>query len=64
VLVIVTGGTFTMVHTPNGYVAAPGLADRLRRNIVLSDTKHAKSINLERNWLVTPVTQFQKRIKY
>lgn len=32
VLLIVTGGTLCMVHSDAGYVAAPGLADRLKKN--------------------------------
>jgi L-asparaginase/Glu-tRNA(Gln) amidotransferase subunit D len=38
VLVIVTGGTITMVNTENGYVSVTGLADRLKMNVALYDS--------------------------
>ncbi len=47
VLVIVTGGTITMVNTANGYVAETGLSERLKLNIALYDSQHANEINLD-----------------
>ena len=37
VLLIVTGGTLCMINTENGYVAAPGLAERLKKNEIFYD---------------------------
>jgi hypothetical protein len=54
VLLIVTGGTLCMVNTEHGYVAAPGLANRLKANEVFYDKKHAETIVLGDEWLVTP----------
>ena len=54
VLLIVTGGTLCMVNTEHGYVAAPGLASRLRENAIFFDKKHAETIVLGDEWLVTP----------
>ena len=46
-LVIVTGGTITMVNTPDGYVSVTGLGERLKLNVALYDSEHAKDINLD-----------------
>lgn len=56
VLVIVTGGTLTMVNTDHGYVSVPGLATRLKNNESFYDKKHAEEIQLPEDWLVTPPT--------
>lgn len=64
VLLIVTGGTLCMVNTPNGYMAAPGLAERLKKNEIFYDKNHAEQVNLDQNWLVTPETPFGKRIRF
>ena len=37
VLIIVTGGTLTTINTDHGYVAAPGLSDRLKLNSTIHD---------------------------
>jgi len=42
VLVIVTGGTLCMVNTDHGYVARPGLGNRLKLNTAFYDADHAK----------------------
>lgn len=54
VLVIVTGGTLTMVNTDQGYVSRAGLAERLKQQIVFYDAQHAHDVNLPEDWLVTP----------
>lgn len=41
VLVIVTGGTLTMINTDHGYVSVPGLANRLKTNEAFYDRRHA-----------------------
>lgn len=65
VLVIITGGTFTMVQSEFGYVAASGLASRLRENVTLHDKKYAEQHPLESDdWCVTPLTAFKKHIRY
>ncbi len=64
VLLIVTGGTLCMVNTENGYVAAPGLAERLKTNQIFYDRAHAEEMNLDSSWLVTPMTPFGKRIRF
>jgi len=64
VLLIVTGGTLCMVNTPNGYVAAPGLAGRLKKNEIFFDKEHAEQMGLDPSWLVTPETPFGKRIRF
>jgi lysophospholipase len=64
VLVIVTGGTLTMVNTDQGYVSRAGLAQRLKKQIVFYDKEHAKAVGLEDDWLVTPCTLYGKRIKF
>jgi len=53
-----------MVNTPNGYMAAPGLAERLKKNEIFYDKNHAEQVNLDQNWLVTPETPFGKRIRF
>ena len=63
VLLIVTGGTLCMINTENGYVAAPGLAERLKRNEIFYDKQHADQLGLDSSWLVTPETPFGKRIR-
>lgn len=64
VLLIVSGGTLTMVNTDHGYVAAPGLADRLKTHSSLYDAQHAKEIDLDDDTLVTPPTMYKSRIRY
>lgn len=64
VLLIVSGGTLTMINTDHGYVAAPGLAERLKTHSSLYDRQHAEEIGLEEDWLVTPPTMYKSRIKY
>ena len=64
VLLIVTGGTLCMINTENGYVAAPGLAERLKRNEIFYDKQHADQLGLDSSWLVTPETPFGKRIRF
>lgn len=64
VLLIVTGGTLCMINTDHGYVAAPGLADRLRKNSCFYDEEHAYHINLDPEWLVTPPTPYNNRIRF
>ena len=56
VLLIVSGGTLTMVNTDHGYVAAPGLANRLKTHSSLYDAQHAQEIDLDEDTLVTPPT--------
>ena len=53
-----------MVNTDHGYVAAPGLANRLKRNASFFDETHADEINLDSDWLVTPQTPYKNRIKF
>ena len=54
-----------MVHSDVGYVAAPGLAGRLRENVTLHDKKYAEMHPLESDdWCVTPLTAFKKHIRY
>ena len=43
VLLIVTGGTLCMVNTENGYMAAPGLANRLKANAIFYDKDHVEN---------------------
>jgi hypothetical protein len=64
VLVIVTGGTLTMINTDHGYVSLPGLAKRLKTNEAFYDSAHAKEIDLADDWLVTPPTVYRTRIKF
>lgn len=47
VLLIVTGGTLCMVNTDHGYVAVPGLAERLKLNGTIYDRQHAEEIGLD-----------------
>ena len=46
VLVIVTGGTFCMVRTPKGYMAAKGLIHRLKSYVCFNDEDKKKELNL------------------
>lgn len=64
VLLIVTGGTLCMINTDSGYVAAPGLAERLKKNEIFYDKEHADQMGLDTSWLVTPETPFGKRIRF
>lgn len=66
VLLIVTGGTLTMVHSQHGYVAARGLAGRLKKNVTLHDEEYASRRRSAAgdDWLVTPVSSFGKHIRY
>ena len=64
VLVLVTGGTLTMVQSENGYVASKGLADRLKIYKQFYDEEKAKELELGPDTLITPVTPYGKRIKF
>jgi len=64
VLLIITGGTLCMVQTDNGYAPMKGLANRLKQSHEFYDSEFAKSINLPDEWLVTPVTPLQQRIRF
>jgi lysophospholipase len=64
VLLIVTGGTLCMVQTANGYAPMKGLANRLKQSHEFYDKQFADSINLPSEWLVTPVTPLQQRIRF
>jgi len=53
-----------MVHSPNGYVSAKGLKDRLKVINNFHDPKLAEKLNLGKDWLITDETPFDKRIAY
>ncbi|CDW83985.1 l-asparaginase archaeal glu-trnagln amidotransferase subunit d [Stylonychia lemnae] len=64
VLVICTGGTFCMVKTPRGYMVQRGLIERLKMYHCFHDTEYAMTAQLKSDELITPVTPFEKRVKY
>lgn len=61
---LVTGGTLTMVHSENGYVASRGLANRLKDYRMFYDADKAKELGLRDDTLITPVTPYGKRIQF
>ena len=64
VLVICTGGTLTMVHTPKGYVAQKGFVNRLKVYSNLYDKEFSDAMNCKSNECITPVTPFDQRVFY
>jgi lysophospholipase len=64
VLVICTGGTLTMVHTPKGYMSQKGFVNRLKIYSNLYDKEFSEQMRCESNECITPVTPFDKRIFY
>jgi len=66
VLVIVTGGTLTMVQTDKGYQPEKGLAKRLKRNRTFYDAEYIKSheVELDEDVLITPESPFDSRIRF
>jgi hypothetical protein len=64
VLVIVTGGTLSMVHTEMGYDVAPDLYKRLKNVHCLHDHEKAAELNLDEDCLITPLTPYKNYIKY
>lgn len=63
-MVIVTGGTITMIHSPDGYISAKGLKDRLKMINNFHDPALAAELNLGPDWLITGETPFEKRVAY
>lgn len=53
-----------MVHTPQGYMAAPGIIKRFQTYNNLHDIEFAQSMGLQPDECITPITPFQKRIFY
>ena len=66
VLVIVTGGTLTMVQSEQGYVPAKGLADRLRVIKTFNDLefRRKRGIPDSDEVLITPISPFNSRIRF
>lgn len=64
VLLIVTGGTFCMVQSENGYVPAPNLHERLKKISCFYDTEMATKLGLDEFTLVTPMTPNKHFICY
>lgn len=64
VLVICTGGTLTMVHTPRGYMAQKGIINRLKVYSNLYDKEYSESIKAGQDEGITPVTPFDTRILF
>ena len=64
VLVICTGGTLTMVHTENGYVAQKGFINRLKVYRNLYDKEFSDKQGIAENEAITPETCFGTRVRY
>jgi 60kDa lysophospholipase len=64
VLVICTGGTFTMVNTEQGYVSQKGIIKRLKKFTNLYDKEYSLKQNIDKNECITPMTPFGNRIFY
>ena len=64
VLVICTGGTLTMVHTPKGYMSQKGFVNRLKVYSNLYDKAFSQEAGCQDDECITPVTPFDKRIFY
>ena len=64
VLVIVTGGTLTMVHTENGYQPSQGLANRLKEYGTFYDREFCKKMGTDDDTLITPLSPFGSRIRF
>ena len=64
VLVIVTGGTLTMVDTDHGYQPVKGLAERLKANRTFYDREVSQHHKCGTNTLITPMSPFKTRIRF
>ena len=64
VLLIVTGGTFCMVQTPDGYVPAKGLANRLKDFKTFYDKEESLRLGVDEDTLVTPPSAYKTRIRF
>lgn len=64
VLVIVTGGTLTMVNTDQGYQPQKGLAQRLKEYTTFYDRAVSEAEGCDENTLITPMSPFKSRIKF
>lgn len=53
-----------MTQTANGYAPMKGLANRLKQRHEFYDKQFAESISLPDDWLVTPITPLQQRIRF
>ena len=63
-LVIITGGTLTMVNTPNGYEPAAGLAGRLKAYKTFYDRELSEREQCDEHTLITPMSPFNSRIRF
>ena len=64
VLLIVTGGTFCMVQTTDGYVPAKGLANRLKDFKTFYDKEESLRLGVDKDTLVTPPSAYKSRIRF
>ena len=64
VLVIVTGGTLTMVSTDHGYQPLKGLAERLKAYKTFYDREICEQEGVDDDTLITPVGPFGTRIRF
>ena len=64
VLLIVTGGTFCMVQTTDGYVPAKGLANRLKDFKTFYDKEESLRLGVDKDTLVTPPSAYKTRIRF
>jgi 60kDa lysophospholipase len=62
VLVIVTGGTLSMVQTEMGYMVAKDIHLRLKKIHCFHDEKKAQELDLDERTLITPVTPYKNRV--
>ena len=53
-----------MINTPQGYVSAPGITQRFQAYQNLHDKAFAKTMGLQYDECITPITPFEKRIFY
>lgn len=64
VLVIVTGGTLSMVQTEMGYMVAKDMHLRLKKIHCFHDEKKAQELDLDERTLITPVTPYKNRVQF
>jgi len=66
VLIIVTGGTLTMVASDQGYAPARGLGQRLKNHATFNDKAFCKEIGLadDSEVSITPESPFGQRIRF
>ena len=64
VLLIVTGGTLSMVKTERGYEPKKGLAKRLKEYKAFYDEAESERLKVDEDTLVTPPTAYRSRIRF